>query len=268
MATFDQLIGILLDQELHSADTTVLFTSTRRAQAVNDGLCEFADLTECLIRVSTVTASCNVTRYNLLASTTLGSTDFVRLAPRGLEYHLLSSGGGSSARLTQLAGDDFLRRDIEWLNLYEPGWRQSTTPQMPTGYLLDESSGTFTIQLDYPPDIGSSEAAQIVVPYVARPALMTSSTDVPFTIGANTRTDLLPFHLALVHYAAHQLEKLRGDDTASDRQFAKFLAYTQKFTEKWRKRGGAQVTMVKNYLRSPRGGAGRVQDRIDPYRWP
>lgn len=259
MATFDQLTGILLDQELHSADASVLFTSTRRAQAVNDGLCEFADLTECLIRVSTVTASCNVTRYNLLNSAVLGSTDFVRLAPRGLEYHLVSSGGV----VTQLAGDDFLRRDIEWLNLYEPGWRQSTTAQMPTGYLVDESSGTFTIQLDYPPDIGSSESAQIVVPYVARPALMTSSTDVPFTIGTNTRTDLAPFHLAIVHYAAHQLEKLRGDDMASDRQYAKFLAYTQKFTEKWRKRGGAQVAMVKNYLQSARTRRGRVED---PYR--
>ena len=42
MPTFDELTGILLDQELHSADSTTLFTSTRRAQAVNDGQAEFA----------------------------------------------------------------------------------------------------------------------------------------------------------------------------------------------------------------------------------
>ena len=260
MPNFESLAGTYLDHELRSNDSTTLFTTGRRNQAINDGYAEFCELTECLERVSTVTCSCNVARYNLLSSATLGSTDFVRLAPRGVEFHLISSGGA----VTQLAGDDFPRRDIEWLNKYEPGWRQSTTPQMPSGYLVDTSSGQFVVQLDRPPDVGSSETAQLVVPFIARPAILTSSGESLFTIGANVRTDLNPFFMAPVHYAAHQLEKLRGDEQASDRQFAKFLAYVQRYTEKVRRRGGASVTLVRNYLRSPRR-SGYVQD---PYRWP
>jgi hypothetical protein len=249
MATFDVLTGIWLDQELHSADSTALFTTARRNQAVNDAALEFADLTECLTRTSTVTVSCNVSRYNLLSSSVLGSTDFVRIAARGVEYHVTSSAGA----LTQLSGDSFLRRDIEWLNHYREGWRQSTRPTTPTGWLVDESSGNYVLQLDTLPDVGSSESAQLVIPYVARPALMTSSGDVPFTVGSAVRSDLLPFHMGLVHYAAHQLEKLRGDEQASDRQFAKFLAYVQRFAEKWRVKSGAPVTFAKNYFRTRRG---------------
>jgi len=267
VATFEQLTGIYLDHELRSADSTTLFTSTRRAQAINDGYREFCELTECLLRVSTVACSCNTSTYNLLSSAVLGSTDFVRIAPRGVEFHVLSSHGGSSARLTQLAGEDFPRRDIEWLNTYDAGWRQSTTPQRPTGYYVDDSDGKVVIGLDRPPDIGSSETGKLLVPYIARPTPMTSSGDVPFTVGAQTRVDLFPFHQALVHYGAHQLEKLRGDDEASDRQMTKFMAYVERYTEKMRRRGGAFVRLAKNYLTAAqrRGdGAGRV----DPYRYP
>jgi hypothetical protein len=256
MANFGDLTGHLLDQELHSADSTTLFTTARRNQAINDAYAEFCELTECLLRVSTVACSCNTQEYNLLSSAILGSTDFVRIAPRGVEYHVLSSHGGSSARLTQLSGDEFPRRDIEWLNKYEPGWRQSTTPQMPTGYYLDEKNGTFIIGLDRTPDIGSSETGKLIVPYIARPAAMTSTGDLPFTVGGNTRTDLTPFHQALVHGAAHRLEKLRADDEAVDRQYAQFIAYVNRYTEKMRRRGGAFVTMAKNYLRSARRSVG------------
>ena len=266
MPTFSDLTGALLDRELHSADSTTLFTTARREQAVNDAHQEFCELTECLFRISTVTVSCGTRDYNLLASTTLGSTDFVRIAPRGVEYHLLSSHGGSSARLTQLAGDDFPRRDIEWLNQYEPGWRQSTTPQMPSGYYVTEADGQFLLGLDRVPNVKSSEVGKLIVPFITRPALMTSTGDQPFTVGSNVRTDLYPFQHALVHGAAHRLEKLRGDDDASDRQYAIFLAYVTRFTEKMRKRGGTFVKLARQYLRAPRGGAGvREWQRRDWY---
>lgn len=267
MPTFEYLTGSALDQELRSADSTTLFTTARRNQAVNDGAAEFAELTECLLRLSTVTCSCNTQEYNLLSSAILGSTDFVRVAPRGIEYHLLSSHGGSSARLTQLAGDDFPRRDIEWLNQYDPGWRQSTTPQTPTGYYLDERDGGYRIGLDRKPDIGSSEVGTLLIPFIARPPVMTSSGDQPFTVGGSVRSDLIPFHIATAHYAAHNLEKLRGDNEASDRQYAKFLAYVNRYFEKVRRRGGATVRLAKNYLKSVRRGSGVSESaRRDWYR--
>lgn len=263
MPNFEDLTGRLLDTELNSADSTVLFTSTRRAQAVNDGMADFAEQTECLIRVSTIAVSCSVSTYDLLSSAVM-STDFVRIAARGVEFHLSDSNGN----LTQLAGDDFPRRDIEWLNTYEPGWRASTTPSAPTSYYVDESDGHYFVGLNTPPDVGSSEAASLLLPYVARPVPMTSISDVPFTVGSAVRRDLIPWHQAIVHWAAHQLEKLRGDDQASDRQLAKYQGYVDRYVGKKRPKGANFVRLARNYLkdaqRQPRG------DRSsDPYwRWP
>lgn len=267
MATFGLLTKEWLHQEIRTDDSTVLFTSTRRNQAVNDGYAEFCDLTECRIRVSTVTCSCNTATYNLNSSAVM-STDFVRIAARGVEYHHLSSHGGSSAQLTQLAGDDFPRRDVEWLNKYEPSWRQSTTPSMPVSYSVEADGGTYLLRLHPPPDIGSSEVGKLLIPYVSRPAPMTSTSDVPFTVGSNTRSDLIPFHRALTHYAAHQLEKLRGDEQASDRQYTKFLGFVTRFTEKMRTKGANYVTFARSYLREAQGSRGGRGSARDPYRWP
>lgn len=262
MAIFEDLTGSLLDTELHSADSTVLFTSTRRARAINDGMEAFAAETECYQRVSTVAVSCNVATYNLLSSAVM-STDFVRIAARGVEFHLTSSNG----QLTQLAGDDFPRRDIEWLNTYEPGWRASTTPSMPYAYYVDDTDGRYLVGLTVPPDVGSSETASLVIPYVARPASMTSTGDIPFTSGSNVRRDLWPFHQAIVHWAAHQLEKLRADREASAEQLAKYQGYVDSFKGKVRAKGANFVRLARNYLSDSRR-MGRGADRIDPYRWP
>lgn len=259
---FGELTGFYLDAELRTDDSTVLFTSTRRSQAINDAYDEFCDLTECLLRVSTVTCSCNTATYNLNSSAVM-STNFVRIAARGVEYHRLSSHGGSSAQLTQLAGDDFPRRDVEWLNVYEPGWRQSTTPTDPHCYALEMDGGAHQIRLVGPPDIGSSETGKLLVPFVAKPDPMTSTSDVPFTVGSATRTDLYPFHQALVHGAAYRLEKLRGDDQAQDRQRALFLDYIERFTGKFRAKGKNMVTFARHYLREARGRSRVVKD---PYR--
>lgn len=248
MATFSELTGTLLDIELRNDDSTIRFTTARREAAVNEGYREFADLTECWIRQSTVLCSCNTTEY-ALGSSAVQSTDFVRFAAQGAEYHLRSSGGA----LRTVAGDQFPRRDIEWLNRYEPGWRESTTPvELPDSYYIRFDGGQYLLGLKTPPDVGSSDVASVLLPYVARPADMTSSTDVPFTRNGNTRVDLIPFHRALVHWAAHQLEKLRGDDDASDRQLAKFQSYVERFKEKARPKTGGVITLVRSYLREAR----------------
>lgn len=266
MATFELLTGNWLDQELGTADSTVLFTSTRRAQAVNDGYAEFCEQTECLIEVSTVACSCNVATYNLLSSAILeGSTNFIRLAPRGVEYHFTDSNGN----LTQLAGDDFPRRDIEVMNREDPGWRQSTALGIPTGYYIDDADGKVLIGLDIPPDLGSSETGVIVVPFITRPTPMTSSGDIPFTVSTNVRYDLTPFHKAPVHYAAAMLEKLRVDTDASDRQMALFMSYVQRYREKFKNKGENFVRLARNYLKdaskSSRTGSG-VNGAWDPRR--
>jgi hypothetical protein len=54
MTQFSSLWGRLLTQELGTDDSTQLFTDARRKAAINDGIREFADLTECFVRTSTL----------------------------------------------------------------------------------------------------------------------------------------------------------------------------------------------------------------------
>lgn len=269
MATFGDLTGILLDTEIHSTDSTIRWTSTRRALFVNRGYEEFCELTECLTRQSTITLSCGTTEYNLMSSATM-STDFVRVAGQGIEYHLVSSQGGSSASTRTAANDDFPRRDIEWLNHYRPNWRESTTVvEFPEGYYLRADGGGYFIGLTERPDMGSSETGKLIVPYLARPVRMTASTDIPFTIGSTTRLDLIPFHNAFAHWAAHEIETLRGDPQASDRQLVKFMSYVERFRGKFRNKGGAFVRLARNYLREASQKRRNADSRgQDPRRWP
>lgn len=251
MATFAQLSGPLLDVELND-QSTVLYTSLRREQAINDAQEEFADLTECLIRQSSVACSCNVSEYNLLTSTG-GSTDFIRLAKQGVEYHLTSSGG----QLRTMAGDEeFPRRDIEWLNRFDPHWRESTSPvEFPSGYYLRADGGTLLIGLTQRPDVGSSETAKLLIPYVAKPPAMSSTSDEPFTVGSETRIDLRGYHRALPHYAAYKLLPLIGDMQGAQDQLQKFMGYVTRYTQNTRPKGGTHVTMARSYFKESRRGS-------------
>lgn len=243
-----------LSIQLNNSDTSVLFTSTRRQEAINAAVEEFADLTECLIRQSTIACSCNTREYMLLSSGVLGgSTDYTRLAKQGVEYHHISSGG----RLRTVAGDEFPRRDIEWLNSYEPGWRESTTPtELPTGYYLRADGGNVYLGLKDVPDVGSSETGKVLVPYVARPAPMASSSVEPFTVNGSARTDLRVYHRALPHYAAYKLLPLIGDLQGANDQLQTFLGYVTRYTQNQRPKGGQHVTLARSYFRESRRSNG------------
>lgn len=263
MADFAYLSGAALNLPLNSSDSNTLFTTARRQQAINDAHAQFCDLTECLVRQATITVSCNTVEYNL-NSTALGSTDYSRLARQGVEYKVTSSAGVVT---TWLTGDDFPQRPIEWRNREEPGWRHSTVATTPSGYYLRNDGGQVFIGLDKPPLVGAAETAQLIVPYVARPAVMTSSTDVPFTVGANTRTDLAIYHMALPEYAAYTLLPLTGDDQGAQTHLQRFLDYVARFTGQSRPRGGSYVQMGINYLRRSRM-RGRVDGgSVPPSQW-
>ena len=259
MAIFEDLWRTRLNIELNSA-STVLFTSTRRQQAVNDAAVEFADQTECWIRQSSITCSCNTSEYMLLSSGVLGgSTDYVRLAKQGVEYLLTDS----NSNLFQAAGDDFVERPIQWRNSHDAHWRESTTPtRLPTGYYIRPNGGNLFIGLAEPPDIGSSEAAEIRVPYVARPAPMTSSSAEPYTHNSTTRTDLRTYHQALVHYAAYRLLPLQGLFQEAQAQLATFQNYVQRYQAAQRPRGGQTIRLARNYFDEARSREDRDRPAI------
>jgi hypothetical protein len=243
MTLFSSLYGARLDEELGTDDSTVLFTTARRKSAINRGLEEFAKLTECWQRSSTLTITGGTAEYDL---STLA--DFVRLSKQQVEFHYVDA----SSVETVLAGDDLIRRDIDWLNRYNSGWQSDTTAssvqQLPTQYYERLDGGARYLGLVPKPCTGSSASAKVVVPYVARPTPMTSDTAEPFSTGAAVRADLRPYHQASVHYAAHQLEKLRRDDAASDRQLQKFLGYVSSWWAENRPKGGRALTQARNYF--------------------
>jgi len=154
---------------------------------------------------------------------------------------------------TIAAGETFVRRDELWLNRQQPGWRQSTTVGVPSAYYLRSNAGSHVLGLETPPDVGSSETAVVVVPYVARPQGLSASTAVPFTDTSGARRDdLTPYHQALVHYAAYKLLPLIGDADGARGQLALFTDYIKRFLQGLRPKGGSHVTLGRDYLRESR----------------
>ena len=264
MPTLGTLSKERLSVELNNA-STALYTSTRRQQAINDAQEEFADLTECLVRQTTIALSCGVTEYTLLSSGVLtGSTDYTRLSSQGVEYLFTDSNG----LVQQLAAEDFPRREIHLQNRAEPGWRASTTPvQSPTAYYVRPAGGDLVIGLFEPPKVGSSQTAALLVPYVARPAPMDSTTAVPFTVAGSVRLDLSLYHRALPHYAAHKLLPLTGDYQGSAAQLQLFNSYVLRFRENARPKGGQTVTYATDYLSRARGSDADDSRRVPGWTW-
>lgn len=260
---FSHLYSSALDQELGTDDSTRLFTTARRQRAINEAHRQWCDLTECAIRQSTVTCSNGVGEYNLISTVNVPGGDFLRIAKQGIEYHLISSGSTKSTRF--VAGDLLPRREIQWLNQYDLGWRGSTGAD-PYAYYERFDGGQRLLGLVPPPRIGSSETGKVILPYVAKPSSMTADTSVPFTFGSTVREDLEPYHQALVHYAAHELEKLRLDHEASQSQLQIFLGYVQRFFQAMRPHGPMTVRVARNYFSDMR--AKRDDDwRPTPYPW-
>ena len=245
MPDFSCLCTTLLDHELGTSDSVTLFTTARRQAAVKAAEAEFADLTECLTRESTVAITGGTAEYDLNSTAVLNG-DFSRLSGRGLAYAYTDA----SSNTTWISGEDLPRRDISWLNQYRPGWRSSTGVFYPESYYLKDEGGRMLLGFYPPPSTGSSASAKVVVPYVAQPGSSTNSTYIPFTIGANTHVDLTPYHQGLVHYAAYQLEKLRKNTEAEQGQLQKFVGYVTRFVQNRRQKGGTTLRFGRSYFKA------------------
>lgn len=252
---FSHLYSSALHQELGTDDSTRLFTDARRKQAINNGHLQFCDLTECAIRQSTITCSNGIREYNLLSTVNVSNGDFLRLSKQMPEVHLTSSGVSGTVRF--IAGDDLPRREVQWLNQYDPGWRTSTGSD-PYAHYERMDGGRRYFGLTPPPRIGSSESAKVILPYVAKPLTLSADTNVPFTFtdtnGATTRDDLEPYQQALVHYAAYELEKLRINTEASQAQLQIFMGYVARFKEAQTPVGPKYIRLGRNHFNESRRG--------------
>ncbi len=247
MTQFSSLYTGRLDREL-GTDDTLLFTTVRRKAAVNEGVREFADLTECCVRWSTLTIVTGTSEYDLLSTTVIAAGDFARLAKDNVEFTYTDA----SSNTLELSGDALVRRDVTWLDRYSPGWRLSTVAssvmQLPTAYYTRVDGSHLWLGFTPVPSIGSSASASARIPYIAQPPLLTSDSDEPYTFNSSVRTDLRMFHQAVVHHAAYLLEKLRRDDQASDRQRQLFLGYVSRYATTMRVKGGRTLSAVRSWF--------------------
>jgi len=240
---FSSLYTSRLDIELGTDDSTTLFTTARRKSAINRGVSEFAELTECFTKWSTLAITSTDAGEVDLSSRL---TDFVRLAKTPISFEYINA----SSQLTALSGQDDLPHvgDVKWLDDNEPGWREttvSTTQQLPERTYERLDGTAHYLGFFPPPSSGSSAAMSVRLQYVAQPAAMTSDTNEPY--GA-ARVDLRPWHQAAVHYGAHVLEKLRRDDQASQAQLQQFLGYVSRYIQNTRKKGGQVLSQTRRYF--------------------
>ena len=253
MTQFSSLYGSRLDRELGSADSTQLFTTARRKAAINEGIQQFADLTECYRSVDVNDWASQQTAANL--STSVGTAaDLARLDAEGPVFTHTDTAGN----VTIVGGDDLPRVDRAWLTRYRPGWQHSTvstgTLQLPSAYYVTQEAGALLLGVHPTPSKGSTGATLTVrIPYIARPATLTSDTAEPFTdADGNVRADLRIYHQAVVHYAAAQLEKFRRDTQASAEQMQAFMGYVQRYIGASKRKGGQAIALATNYFRRGR----------------
>jgi len=249
MALFSSLYGDRVSRELANDDSTILFTTARRKAAVNEGQREFARITKCLERRSTITITGGVAEYDLDASTVLANADFMEWSKTSPEFRYTSSGG----TVTVLAGQDLPRRSVDWLHEYEPGWQVSTVAstlqQMPAVWYERFDGGARNFGLWPTPSTGSSASMEAHISYIALDTPMSADANVPFTVGSNPRIDLTWYHQALAHYAASQLEKFRRDYDASKMQLELFAGYVTQYWQDFKHvKGGQSVRPAKTYF--------------------
>jgi hypothetical protein len=229
---------------------------------VNDGQKEFCDLTECLVRESTIAVTGGTQEYDLNSTANIPNGDYSRIAAQGPTFIYVDA----SSNTTILSGDDFERRDIPWLDRHEPGWRESSVTssvqQLPTYWYLRPDGARMMFGMVPTPCTGSSATATVRVPYVLYPDAMTSDTQQPFNVSSSPRLDLRAYHQALSHYGAYQLEKLRRDTASSAGQLQLFMGYVTRYLSSMRKKGKKTISYARRYFRRSDASDEGVDPRV------
>lgn len=246
--TFVQLYGTALDTELGSADRTKLFTAQRRKDAINEAQREFVRLTECLVKQGTIPIVSGTGEYDLEAS----FTDYTWLAKDGVVVKILLADG---VTYRYLAGNDLPLRTVQWLDREMTGWRSASAGTPIAQYVRDDG-GTVNLGLTPAPSVAAGETWTLLVPYVMLPTDMVLDGDLPFTVSANAKLRLWPWHKALAHYASAQLQKLRKNWKDSDgvqTQTQLFAGFVADYLQRQRPKGGQHVSFEHNYRATRRG---------------
>ena len=245
--TFDELYGTALDKELSSSDTTQLFTTERRKQAIRDAELAFIRETDATLKYGTIAIVDGTSEYNLGSN----FTDYLWLMKdEKPSIKILESGG----TVRWLQGRDLPQTTTANLNVMEPGWRNDSAG-VPMKQYLRNVGGIRYIGCWPAPDVGTGETWSWLVPYVAKPDTLTDDTDEPFSFSGTPLPGLDAFHQALVHYAAAQLEPLRKNYDGVKYQMGIFGSYVNRFKGVKADEQPGTIQLAHSYLgyRSGRG---------------
>lgn len=249
---FLTLYGTELDRELGSADRTALFTTQRRKDAINAAQLEWMERTQCTARQIRLALTDAVGEYDLDSL----SSDVVTLSAQGVTIEIVPATGATR----YLEGDDLRVLSVEALDQEVPGWR-SVSAGTPTVQYTRTDGGRWYLGLHPKPSIPAGATWTALIGVVVIPTTLTADTDEPFTITGNPLRRLRPYHRALVHFAAYDLEKLRKDPARGGVQLQLFADYVTRYGAALRPKGGQVVRFVRNYRH---GAPRRLDPRIAP----
>lgn len=250
--TFSDLYTTALDRELGSSSTS-LFTTVLRKAAINAAQLEWVKRTECLQKETSVSLVDATQEYDLETAI----TDFLRIAKEGARVKIVS---GTTTRYIE--GDDLQVTTIARLNQEEPGWRANSAAT-PSKLYTRRDGGRVYVGLHPAPSIAGTDTWTLVVPYVIQPADMSADADEPFTVSSNTLISLKPWHRALAHFAAFDLEKLRKDFARASAQLQLWNDQIEQFMASEKPKGGSRVRMTRDYRRSRPVNSWRTDPRFN-----
>lgn len=237
--SFLDLYGDRLDRELGTTDRTQRFTTARRQDALNEAQVEFVERTECLVKEFEVAVVDETAEYDLETEV----TNYLRIAKDGPS---LKRDDGTTVLYTE-GPKDFPQTTPPLLSRSTPGWR-ALEASTPNGWYLKRNAGALNFGLTPPPSIPSGETWTLLIPCVVKALDMSSDSDTPFRIsGSTTPVSLTIWSMALVHYAAHLLERFRKDPQREGVQFQKYELYVQRYLKQDRPKGGQMIQMATDY---------------------
>jgi hypothetical protein len=262
VAEFSDLYGTDMTSELGSSDTTERFTTVLRKRYVNEGQREFNYQTDCFVKRAAIALIDEQQEYDLEDAGVITTEDYIKPAKVSASLRKYDGSGSDPTDYSYSEGPELPFKAEEELNQTRPGWR-SASPGVPECWFLRNVGGVTNVGLYPPPDIPAAETWVLLFPYIAEPTDMVDDSDEPYTDeDDDVATRLRPYHKALLHYGAAQLEKLRKNYEAVERQMKAFAAYVAKYKEDQMPPRGSSIRMKRDPRRSLRS------DRpVDPYRY-
>lgn len=234
---FSTLYGSELDRELGTSDTTQRFTTARRKAAINAAQLEWVERTSCTTIQKALTLTDGTGEYDLDSLI----TDVINLSKQGVSIKIVS---GTTTRY--LDGDDLEITSVVRLNAEEPNWRAESAGT-PSAVYLRRDGGRAYLGFHPAPDVSGSDVWTALVGAVVLPTDMSGDADEPFTVNGNPLQMLRPYHRALAHFAAYDLEKLRKDAVREAAQLELWEHYLMRYEAAQKPMNGQRVRMVKDY---------------------